>query len=112
MCEQLGVEPDPERLPSSLAAFPEEVQLAFTIFGYLPDRWDSMSGGYFGKDWSSANFFLDLFNVEDKRLVVLFVSKMEGYYTKKVNQKVENKRKADERKATAGGKQYVHNVKG
>lgn len=113
MCEQLGVEPDPSRLPPTLDIFPEEVQYSFLIFNYMPDRWDGMSGTYLGKDWSSIDFFLDLFEVkEDKKIVVFFISKIEGTYSKSINEKMEQKRKAEERKAKAGGKQYVHNVQG
>lgn len=113
MCEQLGVEPDPKRLPPTLDIFPEEVQYSFIIFNLMPDRWDGMSGGYFGKDWSSIDFFLNLYNIhKDRKVVVFFISHIQNFYVKKINEKIEQKRKAEERKAKAGGKQYVHNVKG
>lgn len=115
MCEQLGVEPDSDKLPRSLNMFPDEIQIAFLIFNYLPDRWDGMSGSYFGKDWTNISFFLNLYDITskvDQKIITFFLSHIEGYYTEKVNKKVEQRRKAEERKAKAGGKQYVHNVKG
>jgi len=115
MCEQLGVEPDPDKLPGSLHIFPDEVQIVFLIFNYLPDRWDGMSGNYFGKDWTNIKFFLDLYDITtkvDKKIVTFFLSRLEEYYSDRVNKKVEQRRKAEERKAKAGGQQYAHNVKG
>ena len=58
LCEQLGQEPDPEKMPLDASVFPAEVQVAFFVFGLLPDRWDSMSGCYMGKDWSSARLYI------------------------------------------------------
>jgi hypothetical protein len=112
MCEQLGTEPDPKRMPPSTADLPDEVQFAFIVFNHMPDRWDGMSGTYLGKDWSSIGFFLDLFEIEDKKLVVYFLSRIETWYSKKINDKQEAKRKAEERKSKAGGKNYTHNVQG
>tara|TARA_B110000211_G_C13662050_1_gene370655 strand:- start:82 stop:420 length:339 start_codon:yes stop_codon:yes gene_type:complete len=112
MCEQLGMEPDPKRMPPSTADLPEEVQHAFMVFNYMSDRWDGMSGSYLGKDWSSVEFFLNLWSIEDKKLVVFFLSNIESVYSKKLNDKQEQRRKAEERKSKAGGKTYAHNVQG
>jgi hypothetical protein len=112
MCRQLGKEPDPSRIPVSINNFPEEVQYAFLVFQHMPDRWEGMSSTYMGKDWSSAEFFLDLFDVEDRKIVVFFISKIESFYTKATNEKLQRQRKAEERRAKAGGKQYTHNVQG
>jgi len=113
MCEQLGTEPDPKRLPPSTSDLPEEVQLALTIFSYMPDRWDGFSGAYFGKDWSCADFFLELIKVEKKKkIIILFLSRIQELYSEKINKDQEERRKKEERKAKAGGKQYAHNVQG
>ena len=68
-----------------------------------------MSGSYLGKDWAPIDFFLDLFEVDDKKVVVFFVSKIESLYSKHMADKIEKQRKAAERKASAG--KYAHNVK-
>lgn len=109
MCEQLGQEPDPARLPISLDVFPEEVQWAFAIFNLLPDRWDGMSGSYLGKDWSPIDFFLNLHDIDDKKTVVFFTSQIESKYSKHMADKQDKQRKIAERKANAG--KYAHNVK-
>ena len=108
LCEQLGKEPDPARLPPSVDDLPEEVQYAFLVFNHLPDRWDGASGSYLGKDWAPINFFLDNFEIEDKKVVVFFVSRMESIYSKHMADKLEKQRKAADRKANAG--KYAHNV--
>ena len=40
ICEQLGEEPDIERMPINEAAFPTEVQYAMFLHGLLPDQWE------------------------------------------------------------------------
>ena len=78
----------------------------------MPDRWEGMSGSYMGKEWSSIDFFLNLFGIEDKKTVVFFISRIEYFRVQQLNEKMEKKRKAEERKAKSGGKQYTHNVQG
>lgn len=112
MCEQLGKEPDPSKAPVTLDVFPEEIQQAFKVFSHMPDRWEGMSGSYMGKDWSAIKFFLDLFEVEYPKIVVFFISQLEAFQTDKINKKLEQKRKAEQRKASGGGKQFTHNVQG
>lgn len=112
MCEQLGTEPDPSKAPPTLDVFPEEVQQAFIVFNHLPDRWDGMSGSYLGKDWSSIGFFLDLFDIEEKKIVVYFITQIENKQVKNLSEKAEKKRKAEERKAKSGGQKFTHNVQG
>lgn len=109
MCEQLGTQPDPSRMPVSLDEFPEEVQWAFIVFNHLPDRWEGMSGSYLGKDWAPIDFFLNLFEIDDKKTVVFFISRIESEHSKNMADKQEQQRKAAERKANAG--KYAHNVK-
>ena len=37
LCEQLGQEPDPDKMPLELSDFPGEVQVAFFMFSLLPE---------------------------------------------------------------------------
>ena len=71
ICEQTGETPDPRRMPQE-TLYPEEVQVAFFIFGQLKDSFDGMSGTYLGKEWSSCEFFLNLHEIEDKKTVVFW----------------------------------------
>ena len=112
MCEQLGQEPDPAKMPLEPSAFPEEVQVAFFIFGLLSDNWDGMSGTYLGKVWDKIDYYFDLYSVYDRRVVLYF---MKTYEAKVVNHKLkqqEQKEKARQRSLKAGNKNFTHNVRG
>lgn len=93
--------------------YPEEVQVAFFIFGQLKDSFDGMSGTYLGKEWSSCEFFLDLHGIEDRKVTVYFMKLIERIVVKNAADEAERKRKQEERKSkTGGGKTYTHNVQG
>ena len=42
ICEQLGEEPDPQKMPLTESDFPTEVQVAFFMFNLLSDVWEGM----------------------------------------------------------------------
>ena len=111
MCEQLGEEPDPEKMPLTVQDYPEEVQMAFFIHHLLPDRWEGMSGSYMGKDMSSLGTLLDIWEVDDKKSVVYFLKHIEAEHAKQVNEKQEQKRKAEQNKAKAKGGINSANIK-
>ena len=58
ICEELGQEPDPAKMPLEPSEFPEEVQVAFFIYEFLEDHWEGMSGTYLGKHWNNLNIYL------------------------------------------------------
>ena len=70
MCEQLGDEPDQEKIPLELEDFPDYVNIGMEIFNVLPDTYTSlgMEGVmYTGKDLSSLSFLArEIFEVEDR----------------------------------------------
>lgn len=113
ICEQLGQEPDPTKMPLELSEFPEEVQVAFFMFSLLPDHWEGMSGTYMGKYWDGIDYFFKLYDVEQPRLTLYIMKMYERKLVEFRADKAEKKRKQEERKsASSGGKQYTHNVKG
>ena len=69
LCEQLGEEPDPAKMPLGLSEFPEEVQVAFFVFGLLPDHYEGMTGTYMGKYWDGIDYYFKLFEVEEPKQV-------------------------------------------
>jgi hypothetical protein len=75
MCEQLGTEPDPLKMPPDLSDFPEVVQNALDVFNKLGDRIAS-DIGYLGKDYSILSVYLE--NVEDKETFLDILSWMDG----------------------------------
>jgi len=79
--------------------FPSEVQEAFLIHSCLPDRWDGMSGMFLGKDWSALGTLLDVFEIEDKRTVVMMLKAIDDRNSNHINQKQSQRQKAAENKA-------------
>ena len=112
LCEQLGEEPDPTKMPLELSVFPEEVQVAFFMFSLLPDHYEGMSGTYMGKYWDGIEYFFKLYETHNPKEVLYFMKLYENELVSYRHEKAEQKRKADERRANSGGKKYTHNVKG
>lgn len=105
ICEQLGEEPDPEKMPPEMEDFPHEVQMAFFIYSLMPDRFEGMSGTYMGKDWAALLPLLEIYEIENKKEVVLFLKHIENEHSTQLN--TEQKRKQDAKmrqsKANTGG---------
>lgn len=78
MCEALGTEPKEEDIPVEITDFPSEIQEVLAIFNYLPDRWDSMSGTYFGKDFSVLPILLDIHNMELDSFIFMYLKVSES----------------------------------
>ena len=112
ICEQLGEEPDPDKMPLEISDLPSEVQVAFFIFGFLEDVWEGMKGTYLGKNWNNLEYLFNLYKVEEPKTILLIMKMWEGIVVGYKSDKAENQRKAEERKSAGGGKQYTHNVKG
>ena len=116
VCEQLGEEPDPQKMPLSQSEFPIEVQVAFFMFDLLSDVFEGMSGSYMGKDWSHCSQLFDIWEIGDQKTTMYFMKMYERYLINYRAEKAEERREADKRKAKAkasgGGKNYTHNVQG
>ena len=112
ICEQLGQEPDPTKMPLEISTFPDEVQVAFFMFNLLSDRWEGMSGSYMGKDWSHCSQLFSLYEVEEPKIIMYFMKLYEGLLVQHRAEEAERKRKASERKNQTAGKTFTHNVRG
>ena len=99
-------------MPLETSAFPAEVQVAFFIFDLMTDNWEGNTGSYLGKNWSNIEFLFDTYEVEDRLTVVYFLKSYEILIVNHKAEEAERKRKAEERKAQRGGKNYTYNVKG
>jgi len=102
ICDQKGIEPDPDEMPPEVGDYPFEVQVAFLLHDLLPDRWDGMSGSYFGKDMSALGTLLDIWEVEDKKSTIYFIKHIEARNSSNINKKLERKRKSSQPKAKGG----------
>tara|TARA_R100001460_G_scaffold92680_4_gene134581 strand:+ start:1175 stop:1516 length:342 start_codon:yes stop_codon:yes gene_type:complete len=98
VCEELGEEPDPDKMPPDRSEFPIEVQEAFTIHDLLPDRWEGMSGSYLGKDYSALGTMLKEFNVKERQLCIVFLKHIEARNSQTINKDLERKRKSSKNK--------------
>tara|TARA_S200002703_G_scaffold152195_1_gene152382 strand:- start:18 stop:332 length:315 start_codon:yes stop_codon:yes gene_type:complete len=96
--EELGKEPDPDKMPLTDGDFPYEVQVAFFIYSLLSDRYEGMSGTYMGKDWGPLSALLDVYEVDDRKDVVYFLKIYESINTDLINKRMEVERKRQERK--------------
>ena len=99
-------------MPLEPSDFPEEVQVAFFMFSLLPDHWEGMSGTYMGKYWDGLDYFFKVYEVENPRTILYFMKLYEVEIVAYKANQADKKRKAEERKAKSGGKNYTHNVKG
>ena len=86
-------------MPPELRDFPFEVQQAFLIHSVLLDQWDGMSGMYMGKDMSPLGTLLDVYEVEDKRTVVYFLSYIIQTNSSNINEKTAERQKTAQRQA-------------
>lgn len=100
-------------MPLELSDFPEEVQVAFFMFSLLPDHWEGTTGTYLGKYWEGIEYFFKLYEIENPKDILFFMKLYEGVIISYKAEQADQKRKADERKAKAGGgKNFTHNVRG
>jgi hypothetical protein len=72
MCEMLGDEPNEEDIPLEITDFPELVQQSFIIYRLLPDVWDTMNGGYLGKDYTIVFNLFTMYELENYEIPVAF----------------------------------------
>ena len=67
ICSQMGDEPNPDRIPPDVEDFPLDVQRALILFNKLGDR-VLPDIGYLGKDYSQVPTLMEVYEVEDKKL--------------------------------------------
>lgn len=94
MCEVMNQEPIEEEIPLELADFPEIVQQCFVVYGILPDQWDSMGGGFMGKDYSIVFNLFKVYDIVDSAEVLLcldFLQHMDGVRQKLIAEKIKSK---------------------
>ena len=87
--------------------------MAFFILNMLSDAWEGMSGTYMGKSWIDAEHLFKLYEVEEPKAVMYFAKMYERVLVEYRAEESEKKRKAEERRSSAGsGKNFTHNVRG
>ena len=82
MCEQLGNEPDPEKIPPDWDDFPDIVSATFYIFNNLGDR-VYPDIGYVGKDYTNLSTYFDVYGIEDKEFALEVLTFLDNEAMKK-----------------------------
>ena len=93
MCEMLGEEPIEAEIPVDPNDFPPLVQQCLTIYSLLEDRWDSVGGGYLGKNYSIIFNFFELYEVDsiESLLMLEFIQHIDAIRSKIVAEKIKAK---------------------
>lgn len=99
-------------MPLDPSDLPDEVQVAFFIFGFLEDNWEGMSGTYLGKHWGNIKYLFSIFEVEDEATVLKMMKLWESILISYRSEKQKQREAAEKRKSAGGGKNYTHNIKG
>jgi hypothetical protein len=95
MCETMGHEPLEEEIPVEVADFPDLVQQCFVIYNILTDSWDSMGGGYMGKDYGLVFNLFKVYHITESEEVLLcldFLQHMDGVRQKLIAEKIKANR--------------------
>lgn len=83
----MGWEPDEDQMPIDPSTLSLEVQQALVLLNALPDKWDGMSGSWMGKDYSGLSAIMDIYEIDDRRVVFELLKQAEQelgkYYTQK-----------------------------
>jgi hypothetical protein len=103
MCEQMGWDPVEDEMPKEIGSLDFTSQTALILFNLLPDNIDSMNGSWLGKDFSSLEIFMNIYEIDNRRDVLdrMFVihREFEKYYQEKQKAKESrSKNKAKVRK--------------
>jgi len=85
-------------MPPDDSVFPMEVQQALFLHSLLPEKWDGMSGSYLGREWSALSVLLDVYEIADRKTVVLFLKQIEAHHMASVNKELKRKQDAERRK--------------
>jgi hypothetical protein len=69
MCETLGSEPIEAEIPVEYNDFPDEIQLAISIYRLMRDEWEYMGGTYTGKNFNGIFELFEVYDIDtlDKR---------------------------------------------
>lgn len=93
MCDMLGNEPVDKDIPVDMGDLLPEVQLAYNIYSLLRPNFDSFSGVYHGKDYSSLNALFVMYDVppEDQREYFKIILILDGIDSEQINAKLQQK---------------------
>lgn len=87
ICEAMGSEPIEDEIPIELAEFPDLVQSAFLVYGYMQDNWEGMSGTYMGKVMSGLTDIMNILEIEleDRKVLLELVNLIDSARSKQIS---------------------------
>jgi len=93
MCEMLGEEPVEADIPVDPNDFPDLVQQTLAIYSLLEDRWDTMGGGYLGKNYGSVFEFFKIYDLNSSEMMLSleFLQHIDVVRSKLVAEKIKAK---------------------
>lgn len=98
ICETMNREPSEAKCPPDIEDFPEPIQYAISIFFNLNDI-VFPEIGLIGKDYSTLSHYIDVYQLEeDKELVLECLSRMDKYMQKQSAEKMAEARKKLEKR--------------
>jgi hypothetical protein len=98
VCKQLGQEPDPDEIPPDAEDFPDEAIQAMTIYRELGDRVVS-DIGFIGKDYTNLPVLIEVYEVEDKELLMGILSELESRAIKQSQEELKREREKLKRRS-------------
>lgn len=101
ICEQLGQEPDPDKIPVEIHDLPMIVQEAFYTFNMLGDRIES-DVGYLGKDYSNLRTIMDTQHIEDEQLFLEILNWLDSRAIEKSAESMKREHEKLKRKNKSG----------
>jgi len=94
MCEMLAQEPIEHEIPVEVSDFPDLVQQCFVMYGILADCWDSMGGGYMGKDYSIVFNLFQVYHITEPLQILrclVFLPHLDNIRLKLIAEKIKAK---------------------
>lgn len=91
ICEQLGQEPDPDRIPPEIDDFPNDVQLAMSIHSKLGDKVVA-DIGYSGKDLTSLPLHMRLSGISNEEIFLETILRLDERIIKKGQEEMQRAR--------------------
>lgn len=91
MCRQLDQEPDPDEIPPDAEDFPDEAIQAMTIYSELGDRVVNEIG-FIGKDYTNLPILIEVYEVEDKELLIAILGELESRALKQSQEALKRER--------------------
>lgn len=92
----MGTDPTDGEEPISYDELSTHTQMALEAFEYCTDKWDTMNGGYLGKDLNNLEFIYKVLKINPKHwsMVLLMLTNIIDIKSNIFNKKIKAKNKA------------------